>query len=119
VGDLVFVEYRCRQCLVYVELLCALLQLAVGCMLLCLFVWYVSGACHNPLEWSCFAVRMMLVFPCNVALCLSKFPLYPASHSWPIDSRLLLRSSKTCTFLARSFIVGEFSFAVLHDIIVS
>jgi hypothetical protein len=90
----------------------------MGCALLCLCVWYVSGVRHNPVEWSHLTVRMNLSFSCTVDLCLSKLTLYPAWHSWPTISRLLLRSSNTCALFACSFSVGRFSLAVLQERIV-
>jgi hypothetical protein len=74
----------------------------------------MSGDLHSQFVWSRFAVRTMLLFLCTVALCLLNFTSYPASQSWPTDSRLLFRSPKTCAFLACSFSIGRFSFAVLH-----
>jgi hypothetical protein len=79
----------------------------------------VSGARHNTLEWSRFAVRIILAFSCNVALCLSKLTLYPALHSWPTNRRLLWRSLKKCAFLDFVFSVGRCSFVVLQDGIIS
>jgi hypothetical protein len=101
-----------------------LTQWAVGSMVLRCGAWSVSGAHHMPFEWSLFAVSMVSAFLCTVALFMLKFTSYLASHSWPTDSwpndsRLLLRSRETCAFLACSFRVGKFIFAVLHDWIVS
>jgi hypothetical protein len=103
----------------FVGLLCAWLQWAVGSMPLCVGVWYVSGDRQKPFLWSHFAVKMISALLCTVSLCLLKFTSYPALHSWPTGSRLVLRSWNTCALLACSFRLGRFSLEVLHNCIVS